>query len=273
MGELMKSPLFWIVILLMANVFLRYEHTPYQGHMYEHDRLTGSWKEVPLNGFTTTGNLASIGGENFSPYRREGRFNTKELPIAQAPTPDTLALALQSNDSNTLRRTQGSGISPSNTAQITRPYAMPHGTLYGFHTVNTSQAESLSDKTFRSSPPLPLNLNTPETARRIKQDEPIQAFSSQTGDMVSQTLDLNRDGTSEKLLTHTENRRSGLNNFSILTQGQRELFYGKGQSLQPLASQHYGWQDIALTVRPGYQLIYTYQPQIGGYQLGSQNAF
>jgi hypothetical protein len=184
----------------------------------------------------------------------------------QASTQDTLALALQTNASPgslssvrlgdaDARRRLGGSLSAQNRSEDMSAQAMPHGRLYGF------QTPALKTNVRRVTPPVPEGTASQGVAA-------LQSMP--TAGMQVNVLDLNRDGTSEKLLSEVDDPRTSLKRFSILTQGQRELFYAKGQSLYTLSSEHHGWQDIALNVRPGYQLVYTYHLPTGGYQLASQ---
>ncbi len=81
---------------------------------------------------------------------------------------------------------------------------------------------------------------------------------------TEQGADFNRDGNAEKITL----ARSGNGTQTEITilEGQREIFYGKGQRLQMLATRRHGWNDIALITPNGHQRLYGYDPLSQGYE-------
>lgn len=77
-------------------------------------------------------------------------------------------------------------------------------------------------------------------------------------------LDLNQDGQPEKVTLHRA--QDGLLDISIL-QGQQELFYGRGESLQVLSHRNHGWSDISLVIPNEPNQIFTYNPTKHTYEV------
>ncbi len=80
--------------------------------------------------------------------------------------------------------------------------------------------------------------------------------------------DLNRDGVTERVLIH-QTARDGLLDISVL-EGQREIFYGRGQRIHILPTNTAGWSDIALEINPQEKLVFRYNPALSGYEVQSQ---
>ncbi len=80
--------------------------------------------------------------------------------------------------------------------------------------------------------------------------------------------DLNRDGVTESVLIN-QTARDGLLDISVL-EGQREVFYGRGQRISVLPTTTAGWSDIALEITPREKLLFRYNPAVSGYEVQSQ---
>ena len=77
-------------------------------------------------------------------------------------------------------------------------------------------------------------------------------------------VDLNLDGQSEKVSLHRA--PDGLLDIAIV-QGQQEVFYGRGESLQILSHRSHGWSDIALIIPNEANQIFSYNPAKQTYEI------
>ena len=136
------------------------------------------------------------------------------------------------------------------TQAMTQPQKNGNQTDEAFNLVNisvpahqTSQADNLGIAT---SPPVPHGIQTP-------------------AQYVSRQIDLNKDGLAEEVIQNIL-AQDGLIDISVV-QGGKEIFYGRGKSIQVLPTRRYGWADLALNTDDWKPSYYRYNPKLDGYEL------
>jgi hypothetical protein len=78
-------------------------------------------------------------------------------------------------------------------------------------------------------------------------------------------VDLNLDGAQEKIAL-TQTRNDGLLDIAIMD-GQREVFYGRGQRLQVLGTRQNRWADVALVMPSGDSQLFRYDANRQAYEV------
>lgn len=107
--------------------------------------------------------------------------------------------------------------------------------------------------------------DTKEQAHHLQQPAHHKPTATQTAPYQQEKkVDLNRDGQPEKVTLHRA--QDGLLDIAIL-QGQQEVFYGRGESLQILSHRNHGWSDIALVIPGETNQIFGYNPTKQAYQV------
>ncbi len=95
--------------------------------------------------------------------------------------------------------------------------------------------------------------------------QPVQPEAHTQGQYVSRQVDLNKDGLAEEVIQNIL-AQDGLIDISVV-QGGKEIFYGRGKSIQVLPTRQYGWADLALTTDDWKPSYYRYNPKLDGYEL------
>jgi hypothetical protein len=266
----MDSPMPGIVLMVLAAALVyqlgfRYEHWtggPQNSIVYERDSLLGNVREVRP-------------GEHFSFIDR----------LLGSPSQG----ASRSNESPQLAKASTSE-EPNATQQLSR-WGQQLGQQVGERV-----------KSFSDGPPVPVTANAPEdkklALRLSKQSEnaegfalagiaedaptieptridgpiPTSANSPIVQAQVKETIlqnraDLNHDASAENVVISKASAQDGLRDISVVGANGQELFYGRGKALTVLQQAHEGWQDLALQISTREQIVYRFNPQLGGYSL------
>lgn len=300
-----KTLLWLAVAAAVFHLFFRFDRRFVDGYQFEYDRLTGAARYVPMQPGMPQGQFLAGGStpqtmvmQGSSPPSsawqwQEGRGGSTQGQAASPVLPATSQSGLRPSglalvNSPTSQTRSGVPLGAPVVAPV--PSGVPEEALrkdpLTLGTMLKSVKFVMPDNT--PAPPLPLSRGLPATSEAPSQPPlPTAPFASKasllaTGEggksfasssavaatQLSQgRIDLNQDGRAEEVLRYNRQRPDGLMDYSILTVGQRELFYARGRQVRRLTTKHYGWPDLAVEVSPGYRLIYVYQPDVQGYEM------
>jgi hypothetical protein len=240
--------LFLVVISTSYQFFFRFDHWTNPENpaiVYERDNLTGQvhqfkpGQSVPL--------ISRITGHYDAAHHTSAQkeSNRNEPLVASAPSPNPARRLQQANSAPPVPE-HHSGLQSQPTAVAMPAIALPS-------TIQSTQQSALQAA----------SVNLAKTPQMVSPTPSTQP----KGSYAENRVDLNQDGNDEKI-TLQQTHPDGLVDITILN-GQREVFYGRGQRLQMLANRQHGWSDIALIGQQGQSLIFTYQPQQQEYVLAT----
>lgn len=231
-----------LVAAVVYHVGFRFDHWmggPQNTVVFERDRLTGVVRQItPQNAphwlDRVLGRVKDPASEKIAAQHLVAE-NTQPEPTTTEPQNDGWALSMVERTT-----TPPKGTPPSTEAK--------HKTAEPASTLNPKSAAA--------------KLIHPKTGQPIRHLPAPKAPHAATGNE-----DLNRDGVGEQVFA-TRTFSDGLLDISVTNYDGKELFYGRGNRLYILPSQHHGWQDIALEVsRGGDRMTYRYSTALQGYEL------
>ncbi len=256
---------FLIVLALIAGfgyqTFFRYDtwmdpHNP--AVVYERDNLTGQVQTVvPQAEHTLTSRL--MGTMTKKPVRLGPIALTlveEEPPVADNNHNQSLLI----NNTEGIALRPPTQIDPSGRRAIPEPYALMETRGVKRPEPATSQLKSAYDEQVK-----PTFAALGQKAKNKLADALANRLNSPQQDSQVQAIDLNRDGLQEKVVIKPSDDGS-FNEFSIYN-GDIELFYGQGQTIEVLPTQNNGWQNLKLTNRNQTTYQFKFNPRVNSYEL------
>lgn len=264
---------FLIILLIFVSttyqLFFRFEHWNDRSDthlVYERDNLTGETHMIHP-------------GDQISFIQRiTGKFPPNNYVKNPPSGPESRSTVAYQNTPTSPESRHQISLAPANAPIPIRELSLPPEPINALATAEippiTTPRPSLQPET---NPPEPVMALVSHAATTPQKNEPLNEIASQhtsplptveTKKSVYQhekKLDLNRDGRAEKITLH-RSEADGLLDISII-QDQRELFYGRGESLQILAHQNHGWSDVALVLPNEPNQIFEYNATKQSYEM------
>ena len=261
-------PVLVVLLLLIAStyqLFFRFDHwnDPNQsGVVFERDQLTG---QVHL---FTAGTRISLINRLTGEY--PDSLQADASSAKNPPLPSETDPALRSKSGEPVMMLGVSTPGPELQAQRA---AEAQGTTVQFQvTEPTSESvptASASKKPmsslFQKKPPVP---TAPSSSRSNAKPATVSLAAPIVTTPLPQhehRVDLNLDGAQEKIAL-TQTRADGLLDIAIMD-GQREVFYGRGQRLQVLGTRQNRWSDVALVMPSGDSQLFRYDANRQAYEV------
>ena len=247
-------PVLVVLLLLIAStyqLFFRFDHwnDPNQaGVVYERDQLTGQ-----VHRFTAGTRISLINrltGEYPDSLQADTTASVKTPPLPTetdpAPSPKNAATVMILGVSTPGPDVQAQRAAEAQGSHVQIQVSEPTPDVVPTVTASKKPLSSL----FQKKPPVP---PAPSSSSRSNAKP---ATVSLAAPVVTTPLpqhehrvDLNLDGAQEKIAL-TQSRNDGLLDIAIMD-GQREVFYGRGQRLQVLGTRQNRWADVALVMPSG----------------------
>ncbi len=236
-----------IAVMVMFQLFFRYDYWRSDhggGLVYERDNLTGAIYEVKANEPVSLlvrilGRQSDVGLASTTPEKKKvSKAKTKKGDLKVVPT-------LIAQGPNGFQA--ANGYYP-NTANDVYPRLSPQRVQYRRPPQPQPQSYT-QQRGYNHSYNMMMHANnqgyTSPSVKRTGNNSGIEH--------ISRKIDLNGDGEMEHIIQTPDN--AGFVDISIVSSSGKEVFFGRGTSLDILATREAGWVDIALNHRNSQQFF------------------